>query len=890
MENESRVTVIIPVYNAYESLKKCIDSVLAYTDFASEQLLLIDDKSSDEKVLPYLKSLQEENQNVILMENERNEGFVKTVNRAVSQVSGDVVLLNSDTIVSEGWIHELKEAAYSRLNVATVTPLSNNASHCTIPMRGSSEDSLEERIAMTSKRVGEVSFRSRPNIGVGVGFCMYIRRDAWDAVGPFDAKAYGKGYGEEVDFCLRAEQLGYQNILCDSLFVYHEGTASFSLVEKNRNLSASDKVLKNQYTAQFNAVLKKAGRTQDTDWYKNIQLHYQIDNGRKNILYLLQADFRPDASNNVGGTQFHVKDLVLRLKDTVNVFVMARDREYLRLTVYTREERISFKFYIGPEARFPVYHDSFQKKLYEDILKTFKIDIVHIHHTYSLTLDLYDVACELKIPLLATLHDFYTVCPTIKLLENGTQLCVGNACEERCRKCLNKAFAISENVDFLKKWRYEHLQALKKCIALFAPSESAKGIILEYYPELNGKIQVIPHGYDRPCDALALSDTTLEQGEKIRFHIESSAENFKNGEIFGWCYLEDAESTNSKISIVFSSNKGRQLTIPVATYDREDLATISKQYKRSGFSLRFPKDTLDSGTWKVQMTVANGKRSVISEQCQEFQITERTRQKKFRVAFIGGLNEAKGSQIAYKMIKKGNNDIEWVVMGGIGDRDLADLEQENLFKTSWYQREDLKALFDLYQIDVVCILPIWPETFCYTLSEAVVCGRPVLVSDLGALGERMRKMNCGWIVPPCDDATNLLEVIESIRKDTDGLKQMTIRAQQFQHESVEQMTARYEKIYDALAQSGSFDRPTNTLMLYQGYLLGEGHVPEVNHREDAFDLQRRVQELETQLSEIQASLGYRVVVVFQRLNIPFKKQIKKLVFWCYKMLKRMGIA
>jgi hypothetical protein len=61
-----------------------------------------------------------------------------------------------------------------------------------------------------------------------VGFCMFIRRDALDLLGAFDAERFGRGYGEENDFCMRAWKAGWRNVLAADVFVFHEGAVSFS--------------------------------------------------------------------------------------------------------------------------------------------------------------------------------------------------------------------------------------------------------------------------------------------------------------------------------------------------------------------------------------------------------------------------------------------------------------------------------------------------------------------------------------------------------------------------------------------------------------------------------------------------------------------------------------
>ena len=55
---------------------------------------------------------------------------------------------------------------------------------------------------------------------------MFVRRAALEALGSFNP-AFGRGYGEENDFCRRAAKAGWRNVLCDDAYVAHRGGASF---------------------------------------------------------------------------------------------------------------------------------------------------------------------------------------------------------------------------------------------------------------------------------------------------------------------------------------------------------------------------------------------------------------------------------------------------------------------------------------------------------------------------------------------------------------------------------------------------------------------------------------------------------------------------------------
>jgi hypothetical protein len=64
-------------------------------------------------------------------------------------------------------------------------------------------------------------------IPTAVGFCMLIARRCLDRVGAFDEARYGLGYGEEVDFCMRAARAGFRHVAAGDVFVRHVGEVSF---------------------------------------------------------------------------------------------------------------------------------------------------------------------------------------------------------------------------------------------------------------------------------------------------------------------------------------------------------------------------------------------------------------------------------------------------------------------------------------------------------------------------------------------------------------------------------------------------------------------------------------------------------------------------------------
>lgn len=225
------VDIIVPIYNAYKAVDECIASIIKHTDLNKNRLILINDKSTDETILGLLNTYKEKNPelNIVVLDNEVNLGFVGTVNKGMKYSEHDVILLNSDTEVSDFWVEEMEKCAYSQEDVATVTALSNNATLASVP-NGLQPNQLPDSITFDEYAhiVYTRSLHRYPQIPTAHGFCMYIRRNVLDTVGYFDQEAFGKGYGEENDFSYRCMDYGYKHLLCDSVIVYHKESQSFN--------------------------------------------------------------------------------------------------------------------------------------------------------------------------------------------------------------------------------------------------------------------------------------------------------------------------------------------------------------------------------------------------------------------------------------------------------------------------------------------------------------------------------------------------------------------------------------------------------------------------------------------------------------------------------------
>lgn len=221
------IEIILPVYNAPDVLHACLDALESRLP-AWASLQIVDDASPDARIQALLAVHAIRGRpGVRVLRNASNLGFVANVNAAMRRSDRDVVLLNSDTIVTHGWLDRLRACAASDTGIASITPFSNNAEICSFPefCRSNPVPSDPELIADAAASAGAPDY---PPLPTAVGFCMFIRRAAWADVGEFDAATFGAGYGEENDWSFRAAKRGWRHVLCDDAYVVHVGGQSFA--------------------------------------------------------------------------------------------------------------------------------------------------------------------------------------------------------------------------------------------------------------------------------------------------------------------------------------------------------------------------------------------------------------------------------------------------------------------------------------------------------------------------------------------------------------------------------------------------------------------------------------------------------------------------------------
>lgn len=484
------VDIIVPIYNAYKAVDECIASIIKHTDLNKNRLILINDKSTDETILGLLNTYKEKNPelNIVVLDNEVNLGFVGTVNKGMKYSEHDVILLNSDTEVSDFWVEEMENCAYSQEDVATVTALSNNATLASVP-NGLQPNQLPDSITFDEYAhiVYTRSLHRYPQIPTAHGFCMYIRRNVLDTVGYFDQEAFGKGYGEENDFSYRCMDYGYKHLLCDSVIVYHKESQSFN-EKKEQLIKENMKILKKRYPLYVKNTERWCSHLPIKDICDNVRIGIENVN-RDNVLFLIH-----DWSNvktNVGGTTIHCVDLISRLRKNFNIHVLAPEDGVYKLYSYFTDSEICNTVGIFKSNVMTSFYDADYRFMLETIIDGLGITTVHVHHMIGHYFDIVDVCKEKDIHSIITLHDFYSLCPTINLLYMNKEYCMEMEHKD-CVHCLKDKMNVRNNI--IKNWQMHWNQFLLKFDEIIVPSNSTKEIIENVYTNID--CHVVEHGID----------------------------------------------------------------------------------------------------------------------------------------------------------------------------------------------------------------------------------------------------------------------------------------------------------------------------------------------------------------------------------------------------------
>jgi GT2 family glycosyltransferase/glycosyltransferase involved in cell wall biosynthesis len=513
-EGRTEVDVVIPVYNGLPAVLRCIESVLAAADRVAtrHEVVVIDDASPDPELRDSLARLAEASR-FTLLRNERNLGFVRTTNRGLSlHPDRDVVLLNSDTRVYGDWLDRLRGAALREPRAGTATPFSNNATICSYPVtcapnsipRDTDAESLDALFAACNKgRAVEVP--------TGVGFCMYFRRSCLDEVGFFDEERFGRGYGEENDFCMRAQGRGWKHLLAGDVFVYHEGGVSFE-EERGVRIDAALRTLSRLHPEYLQRVREHVAADPARSLRRNADLARLATT--QPVLLLVTHAWG-------GGVEQHVREMAALLEREGVRAVLLRPVEPGRVAL----RRLGVPG--TPNLSFAVPDELPEL---EAALRSLRLAAVHVHQTVGLPPQTLDRLGRLGAPVYWTLHDYFTICPRIHLMDGSRSYC-GEPPVQECDRCVRKNGSPAGDRLDVALWRQEHRSSLSVADRVFAPSADIARRMAKHFPGLRVAVRPHPEVFRNVRTARA----AREQGEPFRVALLGSIGPHKGHDLLLGC-------------------------------------------------------------------------------------------------------------------------------------------------------------------------------------------------------------------------------------------------------------------------------------------------------------------------------------------------------------------
>ena len=474
------VDVIVPIYNGYEFLVRLFKD-LTKTDMNC-RYILVDDQSPDERVQALEKEFIAGHNNAILIENDRNYGFVKTVNNGLDIAKGHVALINSDTELPQGWLERLMAPILEDEKVASTTPYTNSGTIYSFPNFGVNNkiylgcdvDTIDSFFEKVRPRYVEVP--------TGVGFCMGMSRKALDEVGVLDYDTFDRGYGEENDWCQRAKKRGYKNVHVENLFVYHKHGGSFVSEEKQRLIDEHLAKLIRKHPTYNHQVQKFI--TRDPNQKVRVLAQLMMNS------YVKESVIFFDHGLGGGATSY----LNMQAQKLLGAGVAVTVVRYV-----VTDNRYEYDFYLDWE-----HVDRYASSSLEDILyvgQFFHFDKIYINElvTYPDLWKAQEILASLKkqqaAELIMLFHDYFAVCPSINLLDQGKIFC-RDATGDVCQQCYERngygqIYGCHTHKEWIENWK----KFLVKCTEVRCFSQDTLSRVEKIYgDELT--YTLVPHQVD----------------------------------------------------------------------------------------------------------------------------------------------------------------------------------------------------------------------------------------------------------------------------------------------------------------------------------------------------------------------------------------------------------
>lgn len=518
---KSPIDIVIPIYNGLEYLPDLFESIRLNTDL-DYRIIAVNDCSTDYRVKDFLtEQMQLFSKKLLVIENEQNLGFVKSVNKALKLTKNHVCLLNTDVVLPKNWASKLFAPIFANDNTASVTPFSNAATIFSLPVMNI-DNKFEQSLGEVNKALAKINpFAVNIDFPTGVGFCMAMNKDVINKIGILD-EVFEKGYGEENDRCQRAVKNGFINTIAPDLFVWHKHGGSFASDEKKALIAKHSAIISKRYPNYEKDVRRSVMN-------KNYQsLHFLAE-----ILYFsaLADESLLWFDHSLGGgaetytfrqiEKIKNQKLVLRLQDCNG-----------------KSFKLEYFYQNNKNSIFISYEDLTELSADINVGNIVLNNIADYTNNVSILKYIDKLKKIVKGRVTYLLHDYQCICPNINMVNNlGQYCCVKKLdnCSLCYKKIIKPAIKVASVAEFQTEW-FKFLQNTADEIIAF--SKASCDILVGIYPEIENKIKIIPHviphlrevqiAKHQKINIATLGNITLNKGADIVKNIDSLLHDFPN--------------------------------------------------------------------------------------------------------------------------------------------------------------------------------------------------------------------------------------------------------------------------------------------------------------------------------------------------------------------------
>ena len=511
-QEKPMIDIVIPVYRGFRDTKACLESVLATSSKETSHVVVVDDATPDKRIRDYLTTVGEENPNITLIRNEENQGFIKSVNRGMAcHPDRDVILLNSDTIVANDWIERMGDCAYKAPRIGTVIPFSNNATLASFPEYMADNPMPPD---MTVEALDKIFRKANTGMDVdiptGVGFCMYIRRECLNEIGNFDARRFGAGYGEENDFCMRAEQKGWRHKLGADIFVYHKGGVSFNET-KQRRIEQAMITMGRLHPGYHLKVQHHIAEDPERPLRVNALLHMVRHSAKQKVVFI-----NHDLG---GGTEKHVRELCRLHADRLHPIMLRPTTDGVRLDPGGPLGEVDFSFSL-PQEYDPLVL----------LLKWLDVSHIHIHHMMGFPEIIGSLSKDVGVFHDITLHDYYLINANPSLIDTSARFCEDT--DTRDHQC-RQAYPIPDDLT-PSAWRQAKAALLDQARRIFVPSRYTASMFKAYFPGIEPIVAFHPD-WEASAPYPGVSHAKLMADDPLRVLVIGALSREKGADILEVC-------------------------------------------------------------------------------------------------------------------------------------------------------------------------------------------------------------------------------------------------------------------------------------------------------------------------------------------------------------------